>query len=95
MRWGVMFPNFEPGEKIFLEGSAGSGKTTLATHWLRSILDSGVEPERIMVLIPQATYGRPYQLTLSEAGVSGGNVQITTLAGLARKEIGTYWPIVA
>jgi hypothetical protein len=90
-----MLPNFALDEKIFLEGNAGTGKTTLATSWLKSILDSGTAPERVMVLVPQATYGRPYQLALHEANVTGGNVQITTLAGVARKAIETYWPVVA
>src|SRR6266851_1899852 len=81
--------------KTFLEGPAGSGKTTRGTRYLLSLLENGVDPDRILVLVPQATYGRPYQLAVYDSQAAGGIVQITTLAGIARRAIETYWPIVA
>src|SRR5947207_7193822 len=88
--WANMIPQpIDLTAKTFLEGPAGSGKTTHATRYLLSLLENGVDPDRIMVLVPQATYGRPYQLTVYESQAAGGIVQITTLAGIARRAIET------
>jgi hypothetical protein len=81
--------------RIFLEGPAGSGKTTYATAHLRRLLESGVAPDRILVLVPQITLGRPYQLAAHESPVVGGLVDVLTIAGIARRAVETYWPLVA
>src|SRR5438876_1751170 len=81
--------------KLFLEGPAGAGKTTRGTRYVRALLDSGVVPDRVLVLVPQVTYERPYQLAVAESGISGGTVEITTLAGIARRAVETYWPSIA
>jgi UvrD-like helicase family protein len=41
------------------------------------------------------TFGRPYQLAVHSAAVEGGTVEISTLAGIARRAVETYWPLVA
>ncbi len=46
----------------FLEGPAGTGKTTYAIEHLHRLLQEGVRPESILILVPQRTLGRPYQL---------------------------------
>ena len=81
--------------KTFMEGPAGTGKTTLATRFLLDLLDSGIAPDRVLVLVPQATYGRPYQVAVHDSNVAGGRVDITTIAGIARRAVETYWPVVA
>src|SRR5258707_1747370 len=81
--------------KTFMEGPAGTGKTTLATRFLLDLLDSGIAPDRVLVLVPQATYGRPYQVAVHDSNVAGGRVDITTIAGIARGAVETYWPVVA
>ncbi|MEP7290002.1 MAG: UvrD-helicase domain-containing protein [Chloroflexota bacterium] len=78
-----------------MEGPAGSGKTTRATRYLLSLLEAEIAPDRILVLVPQATYGRPYQLAVHHSKMAGGMVDIQTLAGIARRAIETYWPIIA
>src|SRR5262249_35748963 len=79
--------------KTFLEGPAGSGKTTYATRYLLHLLNSGVPPHRILVLVPQVTLGRPYQLTVHESPIAGGMVDVMTFAGVAQREVETFWPI--
>lgn len=82
-------------QKIFLEGPAGSGKTTYATDYLRRLLAAGIAPDRILILVPQVTLGRPYELAVHNSPVAGSRVDILTVAGIARRAIETYWPIVA
>ncbi len=66
-----------------------------ATGYLRRLLDSEIVPDRILVLIPQVTFGRPYELAMYESPVAGGRVDILTIAGIARRAVETYWPLVA
>jgi hypothetical protein len=80
---------------IFLEGAAGTGKTSEAVAYVRQLLTAGVAPERILVIVPQRTLGRVYQQTAYNAGTSGGVVDVTTLAGIAYESIARYWPLVA
>jgi len=81
--------------KTFLEGPAGSGKTTYAINYMLRLLESGVAPDRILVLVPQVTLGRPYQLAVYNSMIAGGMVDVLTIAGIARRAIETYWPLVA
>src|SRR5512140_1583392 len=81
--------------KTFMEGPAGSGKTMRGTRYLVDLLESGVAPDHVLILVPQATYGRPYQLAVHASNVTGGTVDIMTIAGLARRAVETYWPVVA
>jgi hypothetical protein len=82
-------------KKVFLEGPAGSGKTTYATRHLLRLLEKGAQPDHVLILVPQVTLSRPYQLALHNSEVAGGAVNILTVAGLARQAIETFWPIVA
>lgn len=81
--------------KLFLEGAAGTGKTTYAIQYLLSLLDQGIAPDRVLVMVPQVTLGRPYQLAIHESPIIGGMVQVQTIAGIARRAIETYWPVIA
>jgi hypothetical protein len=81
--------------KVFLEGAAGTGKTTTAIDTLRGLLDAGVKPERILVLVPQVTLGRPYQLAVHGSGSIGGTVDITTVSGIAKEALRTFWVLVS
>ena len=46
--------------KLFLEGAAGTGKTTYAIQYLLSLLDQGIAPDRVLVMVPQAQRCRPH-----------------------------------
>jgi len=78
----------------FLEGPAGTGKTTAATAQLRDWLANGIAPEAILVLTPQRLTGRPYREAARSAGASGA-VGVLTFAALASADLITYWPLVA
>ena len=44
----------------FLQGPAGSGKTTLAVQRVLALLQGGVPAEAILILLPQRTLAAPY-----------------------------------
>ncbi len=81
--------------KIFLEGSAGTGKTTAGVARMRHMLTSGVPADRLLVLTPQRTLAAPYDEALRHPDVAaGGLVNIATVGGLARRMVDLFWPLV-
>lgn len=82
--------------KTFLEGPAGTGKTTAAVERLAHLLKQGVDPASILVLVPQRTLAFPYYELLRhpERG-AGGEVNIATLGGLAKRAVDLFWPLVS
>jgi hypothetical protein len=82
--------------RLFLDGPAGTGKTTAAVERVRWMLESGVDGGSILVLVPQRTLGLPYEEALrAESLPPGGRVTVTTIGGLARRMVRLYWPLVA
>ncbi len=82
--------------RLFLEGPAGTGKTTYAIEYLHRLLQEGVRPESILVLVPQRTLGRPYQLAaVNPNWPDASGVDVVTFGGLARRGIQLFWPEIA
>lgn len=81
--------------KLFLRGPAGTGKTTYGTQRLLALLEDGVTPSSILVMVPQHTLAEPYQEALRSFGHAGPEVTVATISGLARKMIRLFWPLVA
>lgn len=82
--------------KVFLEGPAGSGKTTVGVERLLFLMSNGIPGSSILVIVPQRALAKPYQLAMNTPGVvAGGMVNILTISGLARRMVDLYWPIVA
>lgn len=83
-------------KKIFLQGPAGSGKTTTGVRRMLHLLEQGIPASSILVLVPQRTLGLPY-----EDALQGYNLQassppaVLTLGGLARRMVEQFWPAVA
>lgn len=80
--------------KLFLEGQAGSGKTTTAAARLIQLLEMGVPGQSILVLVPQRTLAGPYRNALLQSA-GGGQAAILTAAGLAKHMVDLFWPLVA
>lgn len=82
--------------KIFLEGPAGSGKTTAGVERMLYLIENGVPGSSILLLVPQRNLAKPYQqaLNASEAA-AGGLVTTLTIGGLARRMVELFWPLVA
>ena len=82
--------------KIFLEGPAGTGKTTAGVGRLLHLLDSRVRARAILVLAPQRTLATPYYEALRHPTVrAGGQVTISTVGGLAQQAVDIFWPLIA
>jgi hypothetical protein len=81
---------------IFLEGPAGSGKTTAGVGRLLRLLEQGVPGEEILILVPQRTLGGDYYEALLQPDLpAGGLVNIVTLGGLAQRMVALFWPVIA
>jgi len=81
---------------MFVEGPFGSGKTTFAIETLSAWLEAGIDPSRILILVPQRTMARPFLLALHDTSRGPlGDVTIRTLGGLAQDMCRLYWPLIA
>lgn len=81
---------------IFLEGPAGSGKSTTGLHRILELLDAGVAAQSILFLTPQRTLAASTLDVLRDPGMPpGGQVQAVTVGGLARRMTDLFWPVVA
>jgi hypothetical protein len=78
---------------IFLEGPAGSGKTTSALARLNKILD-GIRGDQLLILVPQLSLGIPYKTQIDQTRLlRGGRPAILTIGGLARRLTELFWPL--
>jgi len=81
---------------IFLEGPAGAGKTTAGVERLLYLLRRGVPARSILVTVPQRTLASPYYNALRRPTVEpGGQVNISTIGGLAQRMVDLFWPLIA
>ena len=86
----------QQGGRLFLEGGAGTGKTTVAVQRMLHLLQNGVPAEEILVLVPQRTLGLPYHHALRSAELPpGGQVAVTTMSGIAQRMIDLFYPLIA
>ncbi len=83
-------------KKIWLEGIAGSGKTTAGVQRLLYLLDSGVSTDSILVYVPQKTLAQPYYTALrADTSRRGGQVTIHTIGSLALRTVEMFWLLVS
>lgn len=81
---------------IFLEGPAGTGKTTSGVGRMLHLLENGVDGLSILILVPQRTLGEPYAQAMRGPGLmAGGAVTILTASGLAQRMVELFWPMVS
>src|SRR5690349_14371752 len=80
---------------IFLEGIAGTGKTTAAIERVKNLLRSGVPGDSILGLVPQSALALPYRDALRRARVGGGGVHTATFGSLAYQMVDLFYPLIA
>jgi hypothetical protein len=81
---------------LFLEGPAGTGKTTAGVERLRYLLQAGVPGKNILLFFPQRNLGSNYQQAITTYSVRGYSLPVSaTYGGLARRILGLFWPSIA
>jgi hypothetical protein len=82
--------------KLFLEGLAGSGKTTVGVERMLALLETGVPASSLLLLVPQRTLAAPYQAALLNTRLEpGGQISVLTVGGLARRMVDLFWPLIS
>jgi len=80
----------------FLEGHAGTGKTTVGVERILYLLEAGIPGNEILLLVPQRTLATPYyEATRSPSAAANGMVTVVTIGGLAKRMVELFWPLVA
>jgi hypothetical protein len=81
---------------VFLEGPAGSGKTTAGIVRVEAMLKHGIRSDTILIVVPQRTLAVPYIRALQQTDTAAGaRVQASTLGGLARRMVDLFWPVIS
>ncbi len=84
------------GMRLFVSGSAGTGKTTAGIERLSYLLEQGIPADSILMLTPQRTMQEPYlDLLTSPERSAGGEVTSATIGGLAKRMCDLFWPMAA
>jgi hypothetical protein len=81
-------------QRLFIEGAAGTGKTTVGVRRLRHLLSEGVPADQILLLVPQQSLAAPYRAELSNRR-AGGDVRIATIGSLSREMVELFFPLIA
>lgn len=80
----------------FLQGQAGTGKSTALLHRLRRLLQEGESSYAILILVSEASDRRRVFQFLEAAGLEEPrDLQVTTFTYLAREMVQQFWPLVA
>lgn len=80
---------------LFIEGPAGTGKTTVGVARLLHLIQSGVPANEILALVPQRTLGKPYFEALNRPDLlPGGQATVISLSGLGQRMISLFWPAI-
>lgn len=83
------------GTSNFLEGPAGSGKSTTAAAFLLDLIHRDVPADQILILVPQRSLGLVYQDALTQLGTFNNSIPtIQTMGGIAQRTIRLFWPDV-
>lgn len=86
----------QSGGSSFLQGEAGTGKSTALLYRLRRLLQEGESPYAILILLAEAGDRRRFFEFLEAAGIEGlRDLQVTTFTYLAREMVQQFWPLVA
>ena len=81
-------------KKVFLEGPAGTGKTTAGVGRMLRLISEGVPAGSILLLVPQRTLAGPYEEALNSTQAPAGEVaNLVTVDGLAQRMVQLFWPL--
>jgi hypothetical protein len=81
---------------LFVDGIAGTGKTTAAIERIKQLIREGAAADSILVLVPQSALAIPYREALRRSRVeTGGDIHTTTLGKLAINMVELFFPLIA
>ena len=81
--------------KFFIEGPAGSGKTTATIRRLNFFLNQ-YTGHQVLLFVPQRSLAKPYLDYLhQQRDYSGRLPNILTFSGFARQMVELFWPVIA
>ena len=81
---------------IFLYGYYGCGKTTTGLGRIDYLIRQKIQPQKIIILVPQRALAMPYYHHISTASSAfSRDVSILTIGGLARRMVFLFWPLFA
>jgi len=80
--------------RYYLVGHPGTGKTARLVQQFAALLNAGVRPDRILVLVPQESGARRFQLAL---GATKRRLlpHIETFSGLIQRHVALFFPRIA
>ncbi len=78
-------------KKLFLEGPAGTGKTTSGVQHLVDL--AAKTNQGILVYVPQKTLAGPYYHVIQS--LAGNRPEVMTIGSLSRGMVELYWPMIA
>ena len=82
--------------KLWLEGPAGAGKTTVAAARLMRLLERGAPAESILIFVPQRSLAEPYlQAMRQQTDYRGGQVAVHSIGSLALQMVEMFWFLIA
>jgi Superfamily I DNA and RNA helicases len=81
---------------IFLEGPAGTGKTTVGLERMAHMLCNGVRGDSILVISAQRSLVEPYLEKLGDLSIQKAiQPTVLTIGGLAQRMVDHYWQEIA
>ncbi len=87
---------FDQGQRLFVRGPAGAGKTTALQRRLISLLAAGVPSYTVLTLLTEQDAAEGYRTALAEAGMGPySDLHLVTFSGLAREMVALFWPLLA
>ena len=79
----------------FLDGPAGSGKTTAGIERLSFLIQEGVPGRSILLYFPQRNLGAVYQKSINSFSEGIHSLPVlATYGGLARRMLDLFWPTI-
>ena len=91
----VSYPR-EGGNRLFISGLPGTGKSTALMARLGALLREGRRPYEILVLVPQRAHIERYERMLAELDApTRGGVDMLTFYSFSQRAVGLFWPLLA
>ncbi|MCI0574821.1 MAG: hypothetical protein L0331_01275, partial [Chloroflexi bacterium] len=84
------------GQRSFLLGPAGAGKSTALHQRLLRLLGDGEPAYTLLVLVAEPEHGQSFLDALHHSGLGPyADLEITTYSNMAREMVALFWPLVA